>query len=332
MDQDFYDYCSNNIAPKTKMNYLRSLRHLEGIHHIDLSNRDSFISWKNKMHDSRKMFDRTINNYIKAFNFWSDFKGWTRIKPYHVPKGGKVRAATMEDYNRMIEAVRTWSYPDRTRSPGVRSLPPEFIRLKDILLVELLFKGGYREKELSDISLDDIQGDYIKVQAGKGQKSRLVFIFPSVMQALNRYLRYRQSVRTNSRALLLNQYGEKMNENGVRQNAYRISRRAGIRFSPHMARRFYARHVYLATHDPEALRLQMGHESFTTTQEYIKMTEDDSLNVMRAEMRKLDFKEALTRRYQIPAGAFLQQQLVYFFYVAYGNPIAELHCQTLMAK
>ena len=304
MDQDFYDYCSNTIAPKTKMNYLRSLRHLEGIQKVDLGNRESFIDWKNRMHDSRKMFDRTINTYIRAFNFWCDYKGWQRVKPYHVPRSSKVRAASIDDYNAMLASINGWRYPDRTRSPGVRSLPPEFIRLKDLLLVELMFKGGFREKELSDIALDDIVGDYIIVQAGKGQRRRSVYIFPSVMELLRRYLRLREAIRTNTRSLLLNQYGEKMNEDGVRQNAYRISRRAGIKFSPHMARRFYARHLYQSLKDPEAVRLQMGHESFETTQEYIKMTEDDSLQVLRMNSKKLDFKEALTGRYHIPARAF----------------------------
>ena len=292
MEPAFYDYCSNTIAPKTKMNYLRSLRHLEGVQKIDLSSRDSFIEWKNRMHDSRKMFDRTINTYIRAFNFWCDYKGWARIKPYHVPRSTKTRVATYEDYRLMRSAVLSWNYPDRTRAP-VRSLPPDFIRNKDLLLLDLMFKAGLREKEISDIALDDVHPDYIVVQAGKGQKSRRVFIFPSLRAQLDLYMRYRSVARTNSTALILNQYGQKMNENSVRNNAARMAKKAGIRFSPHMARRFYARRVYQITKDPEALRLQMGHESFETTQEYIKMTEDDSVNAMKQEARNLDFSKAL---------------------------------------
>lgn len=292
IDEAFYDFMSENAAPKTKMNYLRSLRHLEGVQHIDLADRESFVEWKNNMHDSRKMFDRTINNYLKAFNFWCDFKDWPRLKPYKVPRATNTRAATYEDYRVMRNAVLSWNYPDRTRA-GVRSLPPEYIRQKDLLLLDLMFKAGLREKEISDVALDDIQAEDIKVQAGKGQKSRRVFMFPSLRAQLDRFLKYRMAARTNSTALILNQYGEKMNENGVRNNASRISKKAGIKFSPHMARRFYARHVYQITPDPEALRLQMGHQSFETTQEYIKMTEDDSVNAMKKVANKLDFSMAL---------------------------------------
>ena len=271
------EYMQEKYAIKTQVNYLRSLRHLEA-QGIILEDKESFRSWAiGKRNKGTR--DRTINVYLKAYNSYLDYLKVPRFKPYRTYDSIKRDRATMDDYRKLLDGCKGYTQP------------------RDSLIVELLFKAGIRYRELISLTVDDISQDKIIVQAGKNQKYREIVTFPSVFEAYNNYLPFRsQLIRRSNRnttALLVNQYGNPISVEGGRNVIYRIAKRAGIEFSPHRARRFFARHLWEFGVKVELIQKAMGHEKIDTTLTYIAPDGTDAFDEMRSKMKKLDFKVPL---------------------------------------
>ena len=280
---EFMEYIQEKYAIKTQVNYLRSLRHLEA-QGIVLEDKELFRSWAISQRN-RGMRDRTLNVYLKAYNAYLDFLRLPRFKPYKTFDAIKRDRATMDDYRLLLKGCRGYTEP------------------RDSLIVELLFKAGIRYRELISLSIDSITEDKIIVEAGKNQKYREIVTFPSVYRAYRSYLPFRsQLIRRSNRnttALLVNQYGDPVTVEGGRHVIYRIAKRAGIEFSPHRARRFFARHLWESGVRAELIQKAMGHEKLDTTLTYIAPDGTDAFEEMRARMKKLDFSVPLTGGGQI---------------------------------
>ncbi len=249
-----------HFKPKTIENTLRSLRHLENAD-VDLEKRDSFRRW---IIDEKKKgtLDRTLNTYIKSYNRYLMFLHETKIKLFHEIRSPFRPVAEMNDYELLIRAANTFGYTAERK----------------VLEIELLFKTGLRLGELSNITLDDLDGDILKV-IGKGQKEARVFLPATVRKALDRYLKVRKSRGSNR--ILISGSGHPITYNGLRQEIYQVAKKADIQFSAHRARRFYARFLYKEGLDLEELRLLMRHEKIDTTKDYVQLQQDDALDSLR---------------------------------------------------
>ena len=277
-DAGFIRWFEERYSAKSQENYFRSLRRLarQG---VDLSSRDSFREW---VHTQRRkgLLDRTLNVYIKAFNTVLRYRQEERILFFHTSRPFRRNRATIEDYKAMVSVCTGW------------------MGSRDRLVVELLFKTGVRYAELAALAIDDFAGDVLLIRAGKGQKTREIFLLPTVREAYRTYMAVRPA--TGDTALLLSRYGRRITPSGGRNMVYRIAQRAGVKFSPHMARRFYARYLWTNGVMPDVVRLQMGHESYDTTLEYIEPDQSDAMRMMKKEAKRLDFDERT--RVQIPEG------------------------------
>ena len=281
MNEDFLEYMQEKYAAKTQMNYLRSLRHLEA-EGINLESKESFRSWVITQRN-KGMKDRTVNVYLKAYNVYLDFLHLPRFKPYRTFDSIRRDRATMEDYFQLLKGCHGYTEP------------------RDTLIIELLFKAGLRYRELISLSIDSITQEKIVIEAGKNQKYREVPTFPSVYQAYKAYLPFRTRLikNRNTKALFVNQYGDPLSVEGGRNVIYRIAKRAGIEFSPHRARRFFARHLWESGVRAEMIQKAMGHEKIDTTLTYIAPDGTDAFKEMREKMKKLDFSVPLRSGGQI---------------------------------
>ena len=271
MNNDFIEYLEEKYALKTQSNYIRSINFLEK-NKVDLEDRSSFKQWlitqKNK-----GMKNITINMYMKAYNAYLDYRHEPRMKPMKSFDSVKRNRASMEDYSALLNACKGYTAP------------------RDRLMIEILFKAGLRYKELISLTIDDVTNEKIIVQNGKNQKFREVPTFPSVYDSYVKYMKFREEIiaNRNSRMLWINKYGEAMTTDGGRNAIYGIAERAGIQFSPHRARRFYARYLYDMGTQPELIQKLMGHEKLDTTLLYVQPDAVDAFSALRKNMKKLDF-------------------------------------------
>jgi integrase len=272
----FEEYMMEHLMLKTQENYGRSLRYLEK-EGVDLDNPETFREWVLAKR-SKGTLDRTINIYIRAYNLYLKFLGRPMLKSMKENENPRRPRATQEDYDLLLKACSGYTF------------------LRDRLMVELLFKSGVRYSELISLTTDDLdlEGQRIVVRAGKGQKYREIFMFPSVRDAVQKYLPQREiQIRQgnrNTKALFINQYGTQISKEGGRNVIYRIAKRAGISFSPHRARRFYARYLWDHGVKPEIIMKLMGHSDMGTTLIYMQVDQDDVFKEMRNQSKKLDFR------------------------------------------
>ena len=277
MNDEFYEYLEEKYALKTQSNYIRSINFLEKSN-VNLDDRSSFKSWlitkKNK-----GMKNITINMYLKAYNAYLDFKHEPRMKPLKSFDSVKRDRASMEDYSILLQACKGYTAP------------------RDRLMIEILFKAGLRYKELISLTIDDITEEKIIVQNGKNQKYREVPTFPTVYESFREYMKFREQIiaNRNTKMLWINKYGEPMTPDGGRNAVYSIAERAGIEFSPHRARRFYARYLYDMGTQPELIQKLMGHEKLDTTLLYVQPDAVDAFSALRKNMKRLDFSASKTR-------------------------------------
>ena len=271
MNPEFFDWLQERYKHKTISNYQRALRHLEK-EGINLDDKSSFREWIQKQR-SKGTFERTLNAYIKPYNSYIAFLGEQKFKPFKNQKSIKRTRATMEDYEKLVEACRGYT------------------ALRDRLMVEIMFKAGLRYIEVMRLTVDDfnLQTNRIIVRAGKNEKYREVSLFPSVREAFLKYLPFRQTLiektNKNTRALVVNQYGRPITDDGGHNVIDRIAKRAGIEFSPHRARRFYGRHLWENGLKPELIQQLLGHTSVGTTMIYIQPDAEDAFSEVSRNMK-----------------------------------------------
>jgi len=91
------------------------------------------------------------------------------------------------------------------------------------------------------MTTDDIMWDILKV-IGKGQMEAHVFLPAFLREAFRKYMQARRSRGTNR--VLLSGQDESLTYDGLQQEIYQVSAKAGIKFSVHRAMRFYAGFLY----------------------------------------------------------------------------------------
>jgi integrase len=278
-DEDFLNWMDGRYGRKTVENGLRSLRHIER-DGVNLRRRKAFLQW---MGDKRKkgMLDRTCNTYIKPYNrVLTYFEDPVKIKLFkeHTPTPQR---ATRNDYDILIAACKG------------------YVSERNTLIIDLAFKCGLRLKEIWALTLDDIQEDIIQVRAegAKEQKPRVVLMPKTVRGprgSLSRYLRVRRANQGVNR-LFTNMLGEPLTYDGLRGDIFQLSRRAGVHYSSHQARRFFARWMKENGVAIEDIAVLMGHSSVEVTRRYMQLDSTDVISKLRGQGIDFDEEEANDR-------------------------------------
>ena len=143
---------------------------------------------------------------------------------------------------------------------------------RDSAIIILFLNCGLRLSELTNIKLDDIQRDTLKV-IGKGNKERTVYLNKACLKAINDYIDVRpiDGVK-DPLALFISQHKRQINQRTVQHLVKVQIERAGLdskKFSVHKLRHTAATLMYkYGQVDIRALQQILGHENISTTQIY----------------------------------------------------------------
>lgn len=191
----------------------------------------------------------------------------------------------------------------RTKRPAPRSLPSverifalleappatTLNGLRDRAIFELLYGAGLRRSELSAMNLDsvDFRERILRVM-GKGGRERLCPINRHALDVLQAYLDRRFEVAKKKpwlqgKALLMSQWGKRINSNTVLGLVKRYAGAAGLSssISPHTLRHCFATHLMKAGAKIEDVKLLLGHHQLRTTQRYVHVELEDLQRVYR---------------------------------------------------
>ena len=139
-------------------------------------------------------------------------------------------------------------------------------RMRNILMVEMLFGTGLRIGELCALNRDSIK-DRQFVVVGKSKEPRVCFVTHKIDNMIKEYLMLRTD---NSRALFIDNIShQRMTPSSAQRIFRRVSLRSGIpSVTPHTLRHSFATRMIEEGVDIRYVAEMLGHQNLATTQKY----------------------------------------------------------------
>lgn len=164
------------------------------------------------------------------------------------------RFLTLEEYADVVEEV---SRPRR----GYKSID----RVRNTLIVEMLFSTGLRVSELCALNRDSISNRQFVV-VGKSKEPRVCFITRRIESKIKAYLDMRID---HNRALFVDTNGNRVTAHNIQSVFRRISKNSGVfACTPHTLRHSFATYMIEDGVDIRYVAAMLGHQSLQTTQKY----------------------------------------------------------------
>jgi site-specific recombinase XerD len=162
----------------------------------------------------------------------------------------------------------------------------QFLHLRNLAAVEILFATGIRVGELVSLNIKDwLEEDASFVINGKGSRQRLAFLPDDrSLRAVRLYCTDRRQIATENEALLLNAAGRRLSTQGIARMLDLYAKKAGIsvRLTPHMIRHTVATLLLRYGADIRVVQEVLGHASIATTQRYTHVSKEHMLSTLRA--------------------------------------------------
>ncbi|MGH8548113.1 MAG: tyrosine recombinase XerC, partial [Methylococcales bacterium] len=141
----------------------------------------------------------------------------------------------------------------------MNSAPESILEQRDLAIWELFYSSGLRLSELANLNLEDVdlkQGSLL-VKRGKGGKSRVLPVGRLAIDAIQDWLKNRESLTTlETSALFLTKNGNRLSGRSIESRLAGWSRKHGLRevVHPHMLRHSFASHLLQASGDLRAVQ------------------------------------------------------------------------------
>jgi integrase/recombinase XerD len=144
----------------------------------------------------------------------------------------------------------------------------EFLRLRNKVILALLYSSGLRVSELVMLHTDsiDLHDRTLRIR-GKGEKDRIVLFDEETKELLEEYLLVRGY---QSDYLFVNRSGNHLTPRYIQMMIKDYATVAGIkkRVTPHILRHSFATHLLKNGVDIRAIQQLLGHANLSTTQIY----------------------------------------------------------------
>jgi integrase/recombinase XerC len=150
----------------------------------------------------------------------------------------------------------------------------EFERLRDALIILLIYTAGLRLSELVVANMCDVSADYATLRVmGKGRKERIQPLLGSLGEVLKKYfiqISSQNICTTQKKALILSKKGARISRRTVERIVDRKLKSVGVqgKTSPHVLRHTFATRVLNEGGDLRESQELLGHSSLKATQVY----------------------------------------------------------------
>jgi len=212
------------------------------------------------------------------------------------------RALTAGEISALLaQARKTYSTVELSHSSGrateSRSEQFSFGRysaLRNLALVDLLFATGMRVGEASALDIRDflVEEAVFRVQ-GKGGRDRVACVVDEeTVRIQQEHLAARKQFETQSPALFLNLFGQRLSTQGIANVIAQFRKKAGIErhITPHMLRHTVATLLLRNGADIRVVQEFLGHTSIATTRRYTHITKEHLIGVLRKHHPSLDLR------------------------------------------
>ncbi len=201
------------------------------------------------------------------------------LEDFPIPKKAKSlpKSLNEKEVQDLINSVE-WSENDSSSS--------KHTKMRDKLILSVLYSTGLRVSELIEIKIQDIDFSertiFIK---GKGNKERIVLFDKDTKEEISAYLNFRVK---KSEYLLVNNYGHPLSARYIQMMIKKYAEKAEIKknVTPHVLRHSYATHLLKRGVDIRIIQQLLGHSSILSTQIYTNVEMDIIRNVYDNEKQK----------------------------------------------
>lgn len=164
------------------------------------------------------------------------------------------------------EMLRIVGQPDVTKEHGCR----------DRAILELLYSSGLRASELCDLSVKDVGDGQVRVECGKGAKTRTVPITLHAQEAIRAYLTTWRANAQEDEYLFITKYGKQLTRQYLSVLVGDYSRGAGVEgVTTHTLRHACATHLLDKGADLRLIQEVLGHSTIASTQRYTHLSSEN---------------------------------------------------------
>ena len=162
----------------------------------------------------------------------------------------------------------------------------EFLRLRNAVVVLLIYTSGLRLSEVTGANVEDLARDYSAIRVmGKGNKMRIQPLIASLRPTLERYLSLIPTAMEDApRPLFVSARGERLSRRTIERIVDKVLKEAGVqgKTSPHVLRHTFATHLLNQGADLREIQELLGHDSLRATQVYTHTDIEKLKDVFRA--------------------------------------------------
>lgn len=264
-------------SPLTVRNYRRDIDDFVafcGVTHASFDpkaiRREDVEEWMVYLGDERKLKVTSVNRTmasLRTFWRWMLAHGHVErdliktLRQYKAPK----RLPTFVPDTRMEDVVAELREDIASE---------DFERLRDALIILLIYTAGLRLSELVNANMGDVSADYATLRVmGKGRKERVQPLLGSLRHVIEKYFIQisSQNICTGQKkALILSKKGERISRRTVERVVDRKLKGVGVqgKTSPHVLRHTFATRVLNEGGDLREIQELLGHSSLKATQVY----------------------------------------------------------------
>lgn len=238
-----------------------------------------FLKFLYEQEYSKKSIARHISSLRSFFKYLAKEKKITN-NPMTLISNPKLDKK-LPKYLYYEELEKILSIPDKTTILGMR----------DLTILELLYSTGVRVSELVNIKIDDIDFDERQIKIlGKGNKERMVLYGKVLDNYFKEYLPKRNELAKSHNYLLINKFGNKLTDRGVRLIIDNILKKGMIDYhiSPHMLRHTFATHMLDNGADLKCVQELLGHKNLSSTQIYTHVSNERLRQVYLETHKRID--------------------------------------------
>lgn len=140
-------------------------------------------------------------------------------------------------------------------------------KLRDKLIVTLLYSSGLRVSELINLTVDNVNFEGKQLSIVGKNNSRVILLDESIKQLIQKYLEKRTQ---KSNYLVVNKSGNPLTPRYVQLMIKKYGNESGIekKITPHILRHSYATHLFEQGVNIKIIQQLLGHSNLSTTQIY----------------------------------------------------------------
>lgn len=242
---------------------------------IQLEDMYEFLDFcKKERNNSAKTRARKVATLKSFFKFIKNKKNILLTNPAEELERPKVRDKDQPTYMTKEEAIHFQESVKKGKHYQ-----------RDYCMITFMLNLGLRVSEITNLELNSIQGEYVKV-IGKGDKERVLYLNDSCIAALKGHLfeRSRMTNPTASNALFLSQKGAALTRMQISRIVKETKIRAGLEnkeITPHKLRHTSATMMYQNGADIRSLQQILGHSNISTTQIYTHIEDENIKDVLK---------------------------------------------------